>query len=473
MTDKVIDRETNIKNGKKYKALLSDTFIFAIGNFLIKIINFLLMPLYTQVMSTAEYGIADLINNTAELMLPIATICISDAVFRFSMSDDIDNKKLLTNGFTVINIGAGIVFILGLIISSLFKYKNSMLLVGIFIFKSYNRLFSNYTRGTGKPKLFVINGIIGALSMCGLSYLFLYIFHLGIYGYCLAIIISNLICSLFLVFTQNIWSVIKKQNLDKQLMKTMILYGLPLIPNALSWWFTNISSRYIILGFYDESVAGLYSAASKLPALINLISNIFQQAWQFSSTKEYENDNDNNFYENTFLYYNISIVIFSSLVIIFMPFIARVILKNEFYTAWVYVPLLIFSAAMGSIAYFFGTFFVVAKKNLDGMITTVLGAFTNVLFSLILIPTIGIYGASISNVISYIVISVSRIYLSRRYVKFYIRWDLLIVSFTILLIQSIIMSFDSIYSMVISFALFIVLVLINLKTIINLAIKSV
>lgn len=45
----------------KYKTLVSDTAIFALGNLLIKLIQFFLLPLYTIYMSTAEYGVANLL----------------------------------------------------------------------------------------------------------------------------------------------------------------------------------------------------------------------------------------------------------------------------------------------------------------------------------------------------------------------------------------------------------------------------
>ena len=69
----------------KFKQLFSNTVIFALGNFLSKIVLLILMPLYTSALNTEQYGISELINNSIELILPIATLCITDAVFRFSI----------------------------------------------------------------------------------------------------------------------------------------------------------------------------------------------------------------------------------------------------------------------------------------------------------------------------------------------------------------------------------------------------
>ena len=80
---------------KKFKSLFSDTLIFAVGNILTKLILFVLMPIYTSAMTTSEYGTGELIYNTVELTLPIVTLCLYEAVFRFSIDIESDHKKLL------------------------------------------------------------------------------------------------------------------------------------------------------------------------------------------------------------------------------------------------------------------------------------------------------------------------------------------------------------------------------------------
>ena len=58
----------------KYKNLISNTVIFAIGSFGSKMMMFLLVPLYTGVLATSEYGVATLLADTANMILPVVTI---------------------------------------------------------------------------------------------------------------------------------------------------------------------------------------------------------------------------------------------------------------------------------------------------------------------------------------------------------------------------------------------------------------
>ena len=73
----------------KYKYLGKNTMVFVISSFGTKFLSFLLVPLYTSVLSTEEYGVADLITTTATLMIFIFTINISSSVLRFTLDKKI------------------------------------------------------------------------------------------------------------------------------------------------------------------------------------------------------------------------------------------------------------------------------------------------------------------------------------------------------------------------------------------------
>ncbi|HIX66213.1 MAG TPA: polysaccharide biosynthesis protein, partial [Candidatus Anaerotruncus excrementipullorum] len=67
----------------KYKRLLSNTLIFAIGTFSSKVLVFLLVPFYTNLLTKGEMGTADLIVQTANLIIPIVSIGMSNAIIRY------------------------------------------------------------------------------------------------------------------------------------------------------------------------------------------------------------------------------------------------------------------------------------------------------------------------------------------------------------------------------------------------------
>ena len=86
----------------KYKRLLSNTAILAVGTFASKVLVFLMMPLYTSILATDEFSVADLITQTANLLIPLACVGIVDGIFRFALDEEKDRKKTFSSGLAVL-----------------------------------------------------------------------------------------------------------------------------------------------------------------------------------------------------------------------------------------------------------------------------------------------------------------------------------------------------------------------------------
>lgn len=424
----------------KYKSLFSDTLIFGVGNFTTKLIYFFLMPIYTLVLTTEEFGLADLLNNSLQLVMPILTLSITDAVFRFALDKDSNHKLLLCNGLRLLGYSYIVVLFLVVFIFIFYPVNYWWLFAILYVSESLKFLFAQFARGLGKVKEFAVNGIIGAVFLLVSTYLFLKIFRFGVNGYLMAFIIANIMSIIYLLWKVNIKSYIEFSLYDKTLMRNMIIYSLPLIPNMLSWWITNISSRYIIAGYCGLGIAGLFAGASKVPALINVVASVFQQAWQFASVKEYQESKESEFYSRVFYYYSFFVTMSSAIILATLPYLSRFILKGEFYEAWIYTPLLLFSATLGCYSIFFGTFYAVAKDNKRAMYTTIIGALVSISLCFLLIPVIGIMGALIANVASYAVIVGMRVCDSRRYVRIAINYSVVIVDVSLVFCQAIVLS---------------------------------
>ncbi|MEG1869859.1 MAG: oligosaccharide flippase family protein, partial [Oscillospiraceae bacterium] len=92
----------------KYSKLLSNTFIFAIGTLSSKVLVFLLMPLYTRVLTSADYGVVDLIVQTSNLLIPIVSVGISNAVIRFGLDKSIRKSEVFSTGLLTVICGFSI-----------------------------------------------------------------------------------------------------------------------------------------------------------------------------------------------------------------------------------------------------------------------------------------------------------------------------------------------------------------------------
>lgn len=406
----------------KYKVLLSNTAVFAVGNILVKLIAFVLMPLYTSALTTEEYGVSELLNSTTEIVIPIATVCIIEALYRFSIDKDVDYKSLFANAFRIIIMGDVIVFN-GCVISKVFfSYEYAFYFCGLYICTTFYKMTTQFARGLGHVKRYAFYGVLNSLSLVICNVIFIVKLHGGVGAYLSSFTVAYGIAGVaaFLMSKEYKYFSLKKD--DRQLLREMLKYSVPSIPNMISWWVNSVSDRYILILFWNAGIVGLYTAASKLPAMINLVSSIFQQAWQYSAAKEIESEGNADFFSTVLRGYLYICVGACGFLILFNKIICRILLKTEFYTAWKFVPLLLLAAMFGCISTYFGTFYQALKKNKMLMVSTVTGAVLNLILNFALIPAYGGFGAAVATVMSYIVVTVIRVIDVKKRINLCIQW---------------------------------------------------
>ena len=445
----------------KVKLLYSNTVIFAIGNILTKFIMFFLMPIYTSYLTTAQYGVAELINNLMEVIVPIATLCISDAVFRFSLDEDANYLEIFTSAFMVLLQSYLLLLLVCVIYYNLSGYEYTFYFYLLYITTTIRGLCSQFARGLGHIKRFAASGVINAIVLVIMSVFLLVFCKAGAKGYLVALIISHFIAGLFSFFASVEYRYFKHDALNKILLKDMLFFSVPNIPNMLSWWINNISSRYIILAYCGADAAGMFAAAAKLPAMIHLLTTIFQQAWQYSSSKEIGNKDSNLFFSSVFKYVSTFVMLVCSALILCSPFIAKFILQGDFYEAWVYVPLLLLSATIGWFTTFFGTFYTAVKNNVMAMISTGIGAGISLSLSLLLIPIMGVYGALVAGLVGYVIITAIRFYDTQKYVRIKANYLLIVLQLGILLFQAVVITLSNQLGMFFALGSFVLLVILN------------
>ena len=92
--------------------LIKNTIIFTLGNLGSKLITFFLIPLYTNALTTTEYGVVDLVTTVGTVAVPILTLNICESVMRFALDKNADNKKITQIGTNILVIG----MVIGLLI---------------------------------------------------------------------------------------------------------------------------------------------------------------------------------------------------------------------------------------------------------------------------------------------------------------------------------------------------------------------
>ncbi|MBQ9963648.1 MAG: polysaccharide biosynthesis C-terminal domain-containing protein, partial [Clostridia bacterium] len=400
----------------KYKRLFSNTLIFAIGTFSSKLLSFFLTRLYTEVLSQGQYGITDMLQQSGNLLLPLITLGITNAVVRFGLDKGVRKSDVFTTG--LISLFGGLILLL--LISPLLGFiplvGDYVWLLCLFVFTSSLRsLCAQFVRAQNRVKLFAVDGILSTVTTILFNILYLVVFKFGIVGYMFSIICSDVLSVIFLVVVAKLHRFINIRSLDFSVLRSMLKYAVPLIPNTVLWWITNVSDRYIVSWFWDESYTGLYAAAYKIPSLVILVSGIFMDAWQISAVTEEEGRN--RFYTKITSLYTAFLFVLASGVIVFTRVVPHVLFAADYYEAWRYIPLLTVTVVFTCLVNFLGSIYMVEKKSIRSLLTALLSAVINIALNLWWIPRYGVNGAATATLVCYGVVFVVRLIDTRRYIR--------------------------------------------------------
>ncbi|RYL92708.1 polysaccharide biosynthesis protein [Sporolactobacillus sp. THM7-4] len=446
----------------RYKKLAFNSIIFAIGNLGSKLIALVLVPLYTYYLSTGEYGTVDLLTTTIGLIMPVFTLSIYDAVLRFVMDKNYNKAQVLNNALLLSVMGYLISWLLYPVFRAVFPFDDYLMFFYIMLLtSSVNSSFMQFIRANGQIKLFASIGIVSSIVVLFGNVLFLVHLHLGIAGYLLSLIAADLVSILTILTFGRMMQYLSLAYLRTNLLKEMVIYSAPLIPNALMWWVMGVSDRYIISFIVGVGANGLYAVANKIPSIISMINTIFFQAWQMSAIEEANSEGKSQFYSNVFNILSMVLLISTSLLLIFLKLIIHLVISSDFYESWKYVPFLLLGVVFSSFSGFLGTNYIAAKNTFGVFRTSVIGAAVNVGVNFALIPFIGTNGASISTMLSFFVIWLLRAYETRTFVRIDIKMQGFIGGLVIIFIQIAVLYSDIAYEMLWQMLLFLVLLVVN------------
>ena len=452
----------------KYITLLKNTSIFAIGTFGAKVLTFLMMPFYTRVLTTEDFGVVDLIVNTANFIIPIVTICIADAILRYGLDRAVNKKDVFSTGILVLICGYLIFLLFIPIFLCIPIISNYTLLIYVFILtSSLNSICSQFVRARGFIKLYAISGILNTALMIISNLILLLCFNLGINGYVLSIIIADFLTSMFLFWIAGLKKYLKFQRISKSIAKAMVIFSLPLIPTTLFWWVTNLSDRYLVTYMIGADANGLYSAAYKIPTFITMLAGIVLQAWKISSVEEDNSADRARFYTNVFESYQSVIYLAASFIIILIKPITSILVSQDFYESWRFVPFLMMSVVFQCFASFLSNIYMVVKKNKMSMVTTLISAVVNVVLNLIFIPLWGVNGAAFATFISCFVLFITRVFNTQQFIRFNMKLGKVTINSILLLAQALIMIAELPYWVIYEIVLCAVVTVINLKPFID------
>jgi O-antigen/teichoic acid export membrane protein len=448
----------------KYKKLASNTVIVGIGSFSSKLLVFLLMPVTTRLLTTAEFGTADLAVQAANLLYPVVSIGIANAILRFGLDSNENKKDVFSTGIFTILAGF-IIFLLSAPLLVRIEYiSQNMFMIYLYVFfATLHAVCSNFLRANEQIRLYAVDGIFCTALMAAFTVLFLAVFKMGVTGYLLATIVSNAISILFLFVTAKLHKYIHIKELNRKTFIAMLKYSIPLIPSMVFWWITSVSDRFFVTHFIGSAANGLYAAANKVPQIIVILSNIFSDAWLIAAVSEDSISGRDHFFSKVFKSYQAIVFITASGLIMCAQLITRILVSDAFYASWQYMPVLVIATVFSCFVTFLQSVYFVEKKSLLTLITILIGALVNIVLNIFLIPVYGINGAALSTFISYFIVFVLRALNTKKYIQINFNPLILFINLMLVSAQSFLIIYEWKNWIIYEAVLFAAMVLINAK----------
>lgn len=393
------------------KALAKNTFIIAIGIFLPKFSSIITLPIITGGLTKAEMGTYDLISTLVSLFLPVATLQIQSAAFRFLIdvrNDEKETNRIVTNIIlfilpTSIIALAILYFCLGNV-TTVIRW-----LICLYFFADILMLSTQQiVRGLSNNKLYSASSVVISFSNMLLIVLTVFVGKQGLVGVLSSITIATIIGLILLLVKGDILSKFDLSLLSKNTLKEMLSYSWPMIPNSLSNWVLSFSDRAVLTAFLGLEANAIFSVASKIPALFTAVQGTFVFAWQENASLASKDSDADSYYAEMFNNILGILVGIMALLIAVTPILFMLLIRGDYIEAYYQMPILFMSMLFSSLASFIGGIYVAHKKTRSVGITTILAAACNLIIDLVFVHKIGIFAASISSLVSYVLLTVYR-----------------------------------------------------------------
>ena len=398
---------------------LKKVFSYAIGNGLSKFIAVIILPIYTNNLNPEEYGKVDLSYYTVSIIVSFVFMECWTALLRFIYDDYTEeNRKKVFSNIVLLTMLLFIPYIIIQYIVSVFIASEFAYLSCLYgIFYMFLQILQMYARAIKKSRDFVVSGIISSLVQLICAYVMIIRLKIGSSTILVAPTIGSIISCLYLIYTTKCLKDISFKCYDKDLLKKMCVFCIPLAFNSIAFWAMNNINRYFAAYFIGYEASSFVSIASKLTMVITLAASVYSLAWQESAFENSNNNNKNSIYTKMFSLYITIFSIATAFSIIFVKLIFPIIIGQEYNETLNILPTYFIAVYFSGISSFLGQIYGAEKKTITLLTSTIIGTIINIVVVALLINKIRIMIIPIGSLCGYLSCVIMRYHNLQKIVK--------------------------------------------------------
>ena len=430
------------------QTLGKQSLIYGFGHIMVRLVTFLLLPLYTNIFSAEEYGVVALFYTFLSFMNVILRYGMGAALLKFYVPADTDERKtIITNIIASLFLSGG----LFLILFYMFRHMLAPIILGvnnpelitlmgiIIVFDTIWSIPMLVLRSENRPIQFISLSLLNVGITMGLNLVLILKMGMGIK----AVFLSNLIASgiLLLVSLPILGKRFNLSSLSVDRWKTILKFAMPFLPAGLFSMVMEVSDRYILKYLTDLSTVGIYNTGYKVGMLMMLVVTGFNMGWQPYFLQEGKSNYKDNVFSNIITYVCASLGFIWVLILIWSDKLIRFklfgysFIGEEFYDALPLVPWI-------ALGYLFYGYYILQTPGIFlkdrpsiAAWTRLFGALINIGLNLFLIPIYGAWGAAISTCLSFFFMAVLMNVISNKLYPIKIKWPKISMIIIILLVS--------------------------------------
>jgi O-antigen/teichoic acid export membrane protein len=387
------------------KSTIKHGLIYFMGNVLSRLVGFIMLPVYTRILTTRDYGVLEILSVSGDVLGMLAGMGIRQAVMRLyylADSDEERNSVVSTASLLVVGI-FGVVTLTGhltapWISDALLGPDEPVLLVRLmvtsFVLGAIGDIPAVYLQARQRSSALVLSNVVKLVISLSLNIYFVVYLRTGVPGIFYSTIIAQSIVGgsmAVLMFRETGVRFVAKQ------ARALVSFGSPLIASQLGSFVLHFSDRYFLRFFHPLSVVGIYALSYKFAMFIAMaVDGPFHSIWSAKALEiaGREGDDAPPILRSILLQYRVVVVTAALGASLFATDAIHLLLGEEFHSADRPVPLLALAIVFFCFRHVSQTGAMIAIR--PGYIAAVTSgaAVTAILLNLLLIPRWGAMGAA-------------------------------------------------------------------------------
>jgi O-antigen/teichoic acid export membrane protein len=384
---------------KNLRYLAGQSAIYGVGTLVTQAIGVLLVPLYVQLLPPDNYGVLGITSSVTSILVSVFLLGLPSAALRFYFDTSDDQRRRTILGTTLLTslLIIAILVIVLLVVGPLISryafpdipfYPLLVLAIFIAVFQSLRSLPLAFFRARENAALFVFFSVGIFLLTTLFSILFVATFRWGVNGALVARLAAyaiGAIAATILLFRYT------GLHFQSDIARTVILFGLPLVPSGLAGWLLDLSDRVVMQGFISLNDIGIYTLGYQLGNAVSMLSTAINSAWSpfYYRTFQEHPDQAPKILAPIITYFMMITILVGLATSLFAPEIIHLLARPDYQAAHTVVPWIAASSVVQVFNWITRQGLMHAKKTYWDPPLYLLGGGTNIVLNLLLLPRFG------------------------------------------------------------------------------------